>query len=398
LTEVEAVTSGVVLAQVADLRPNARNPRWIRPERLAQLQRTLEAERDLLEARPLIALPDGTLVAGNQRLAAAVALGWERIPVVYADLDEIRAATWAFLDNRSFGEDDDDLAAELLAELAERGGDLDLTGFERKETEALLRGLLQRDREPDWVPALPEGEPVSRPGEVYQLGPHRLACGDATDREAVAALLAGARPQLCVTDPPYGVSYDPGWRQQAATEGRLAYAARRVGPVANDDRADWGEAWALVPGKVIYCWHAGLHGSTVQAGLEMVGFELRAQIIWVKPHFPIGRGHYSWRHEPCWYGVRRGASAGWIGDRRQTTVWEIPLDANVAGGHSTQKPAECMARAIRNHDGDVYDPFGGTGTSLIAAELEGRRCFMLELEPAWCDVIRTRWETFDDGR
>ena len=160
----------IVQAKVAGLRPHERNPRRIRPERLEQLQRTLEAERDMLDARPLIALPDGTVIAGNQRLAAARALGWDTIPTVFADLDEVRAATWMFLDNRPFGEDDEDLAAELLAELAERGGDLDLTGFERTETAALLRRLAQRDKDPDEAPPLPDGEPDSKPGELYQLG------------------------------------------------------------------------------------------------------------------------------------------------------------------------------------------------------------------------------------
>jgi DNA modification methylase len=387
----------VVEAKVAGLCVHERNPRFIRPERLEQLQRTLEAERELLEVRPVIALPNGRVIAGNQRLAAARALGWETIPTVFVELDEVRAATWMFLDNRGFGEDDHDLAAELLAELAARGGDLDLTGFERSETDALLRRLAQRDRDADAVPPLPMGDPESRPGCVYELGRHRVVCGDATDPEVVAALLAGGRPKLCVTDPPYGVEYDPGWRQRAARQGRLAYAARRVGDVANDDRVDWSEVWRGLPADVLYCWHAGRYASVVQAGIEAAGFEVRSQIIWSKPHFPIGRGHYHWRHEPCWYAVRAGARADWVGDRKQTTVWEVTLDRNVEGGHSTQKPVECMGRAIRNHDGDVYDPFAGTGSTLIAAEQLGRRCFAVEIDPGYVDVIRRRWEAFTGG-
>jgi len=388
----------VVWARVDDLRPNPRNPRRFRRERVEQLKRTVAAEPELLEARPLIVLLDGTVIAGNMRLLAVQELGWAQVPVVFVELDEVRAITWAFLDNRSFGEDDEDLVAELLAELEARGADLDLTGYERPETEALLRRLLVRDRDPDQVPPLPQGAPDSQPGGLYALGPHRLVCGDATDAAAVAELLAGERPAICVTDPPFGVAYDPGWRQRAAAQGQLAYAARRVAPVSNDDRADWRQVWPLVPSDVLYCWHADLHAGVVAAGIEAAGFALRAQIIWYKPHFPIGRGHYAWQHEPAWFAVRQGANAGWIGGRGQSTVWEVPLDANVNGGHSTQKPVELMRRPIANHAGDVIDPFAGTGSTMIAAELEGRRSFLLELEPAWRDVIRARWEAFSHGR
>ena len=207
----------------------------------------------------------------------------------------------------------------------------------------------------------------------------------------MARLLGDARPNLMVTDPPYGVEYDPAWRQREAEKGNLAYAAMRVGEVANDDRFDWSTVWASFAGNVLYCWHA----SRVQDSLEAAGFELRAQIIWVKLHFPISRGHYHWRTEPCWYAIRNGETASWVGDRKQTTAWDdIPLDVNVDGGHSTQKPVELMARSIRNHTGDVYDPFLGTGTTLIAAEQLGRTCYGMEIEPQYVDVTRQRYANF----
>jgi DNA modification methylase len=146
-----------------------------------------------------------------------------------------------------------------------------------------------------------------------------------------------------------------------------------------------------VPGDVMYCWHADRHASKVQGNLEDAGFEVRCQIIWSKSNFPISRGHYHWRHEPCWYAVRKGATAGWIGDRKQTTVWEINLDRNVEGGHGTQKPLECMERPIINHEGDVYEPFCGSGTTLIAAERQRRRCYAVELSPAYVAVTLQRW-------
>lgn len=170
----------------------------------------------------------------------------------------------------------------------------------------------------------------------------------------------------------------------------------------NDDRADWREAWALSPSDVAYVWHGGLHAAVVEASLEAASFELRAQIVWVKQALVLSRGDYHWQHEPCWYGVRRGATAQRVGDRKQTTVWEIP-NANLHSGgtkddadtdHSTQKPVECMERPIRNHAGDVYDPFVGSGTTLIAAERQGRRCFAMEIEPRYAQVAIERWEAF----
>ena len=196
---------------------------------------------------------------------------------------------------------------------------------------------------------------------------------------------------LMVTDPPYGVEYDPNWRNEAAEAGLLAYAASRVGKVEQDDRVDWSEAWRLFPGNVIYCWHAGRHASSVQSSLESCNFEIRCQIIWAKSNYPISRGHYHWRHEPCWYAVRKGATAEWIGDRKQTTLWEINLDRNVDGGHSTQKPLECMERPIRNHAGDVYEPFSGSGTTIIACERLKRKCRAVEISPAYVSVAIERW-------
>jgi DNA modification methylase len=196
-----------------------------------------------------------------------------------------------------------------------------------------------------------------------------------------------------ITDPPYGVDYDPGWRNEAAEKGLIGYGARREGKVENDDRASWLDAWKLFPGSVVYCWHAGVHATQVATDLEAAGFEIRSQIIWAKNNFAISRGHYHWKHEPCWYAVRKGSTASWIGDRSQTTLWEI--DQSTDGqktDHGTQKPLECMARPIRNHEGDVYDPFLGSGTTLIAAHRAGRRCFGMEIDPRYLDVILKRYE------
>jgi DNA modification methylase len=196
-----------------------------------------------------------------------------------------------------------------------------------------------------------------------------------------------------VTDPPYGTNYDPSWRHRSGLNN-----SKRVGKVTNDDRVDWTEAYRLFPGHVAYVWHAGRFAADLTLNLRDAGFEVRTQIIWKKSRFVIGRGHYHWGHEPAWYAVREGGSAKWCGDRKQSTVWDIDgryQDAETV--HGTQKPVEAMARPIRNHgtkNDDVYDPFLGSGTTIIAAEMSGRRCFGMEISPAYCDVSVQRWERF----
>ncbi len=203
-----------------------------------------------------------------------------------------------------------------------------------------------------------------------------------------------------VTDPPYGVSYEPSWR----TRRNLGSGKLAQGTVLNDDRADWREAYALFPGDVAYVWHGALHGDVVATGLAACGLQIRTQIVWAKQHFVLSRGDYHWKHETCWYAVREGKASHWQGDRTQTTIWEI-LSNNPFGnrqrepswGHGTQKPVECMRRPIVNNTRPgqaLYDPFLGSGTSVIAAEMSGRVCRGLELNPCYVDVVVRRWQLF----
>jgi DNA modification methylase len=195
-----------------------------------------------------------------------------------------------------------------------------------------------------------------------------------------------------VTDPPYGVEYDPGWRTTAG----LKHNKQRLGKVANDDRADWRDAWELFPGTVAYVWHAGRYASIVQDSLSSVGFEVRSQIIWAKDRFALSRGHYHWQHEPCWYAVRNGP-ASWTGDRKQSTLWQITAREGPGFEHGTQKPVECMKRPIENNSSPgqaVYEPFSGSGTTIIAAEISGRVCHAIELLGQYVDVAIERWQAF----
>jgi DNA modification methylase len=211
------------------------------------------------------------------------------------------------------------------------------------------------------------------------------------------------KPGLMVTDPPYGVEYEAAWRNDALAgkpraDGKIGGGARAIGKVGNDDRADWTPAWALFPGDVAYVWHAGIHAGTVADSLQGAGFAIRSQIIWAKSRFVISRGHYHWQHEPCWYAVRKNATAGhWASDRADDPLADHDKTANQKGGHSTQKPVECMRRPIVNNSSPgqaVYDPFCGSGTTIIAAETEGRICYAMELDPKYCDVIVKRWQDF----
>ena len=209
----------------------------------------------------------------------------------------------------------------------------------------------------------------------------------------MALVLAGATPHLMVTDPPYGVEYDPGWREKAGVAG----AGYAKGKVLNDDNADWREAWALFPGDVAYVWHAGLFAGVVGESLIATKFKLRSQIIWDKGQLVMSRGDYHWQHEPWWYAVREGKTGHWAGDRKQVTVWQIEKPRKSETGHGTQKPVDCMRIPIENNSqpGDaVYEPFSGSGTTIIAAEMTGRSCYAVELNPAYVDVAVRRWQEF----
>jgi DNA modification methylase len=369
----------------------------------ADLDKIAAAIRKWGWTNPVLVDEEGVLIAGHGRVAAAPRAGVTSIPVIVA-------RGWTEEEKRAYRLADNQLAARavwdpdlLRSELEELGFadfDLGLIGFRPDELEAILKGLGSNGlTDPDSVPEVPR-EPVTQPGDVWVLGEHRVGCGDSTNAADVARVLAGAEPHLMIGDPPYGVDYQPSWRaQRKLSRGKLAQ-----GTVLNDDRADWREAYALFPGDVAYVWHGAMHGDLVAANLAACGFQPRAQIIWAKQHFTLGRGDYHWQHEVCWYAVRAGKTSHWQGDRSQTTVWEI-ANNNPFGnqqreeswGHGTQKPVECMRRPIVNNSRPgqaVYDPFLGSGTSVIGAEMTGRVCYGLELNPAYVDVIVRRWQLF----
>ena len=378
--------------------PYARNPR----KNDAAVDQMCGAIKEFGFRIPIVARSDGTVVDGHLRLKAAQRLGLTDVPVALADdLTEAQIKAFRLLANRSatWADWDNDLLALELEDLKFEGFDLGLTGFADLELAALLAETTEGLTDPDDVPEAP-AEPVTVPGDVWVLGRHRIVCGDSTDPLVVGRALNGVKPHLMVTDPPYGVEYDPKWRLDAGIN--KSHQKRAEGVVMNDDRSDWREAWALFPGDVAYVWHGALHAANVADSLVESGFSIRSQIIWAKNSLVMGRGHYHWQHEPCWYAARGAAS--WSGDRKQSTLWQIQnmhrTQGNVDDGktnHSTQKPVECMKRPIENNSSPgqaVYEPFSGSGTTIIAAEMTGRACHAIELSPAYVDVAVKRWQAF----
>jgi DNA modification methylase len=399
--ESQSPTTGdplqVELWPIDRLLPYAANARTHPDEQVAQIAGSI-AEFGFNV--PCLVDDRGVLIAGHGRILAAKRLGLQQVPVIrLGHLTDAQARAFRLADNRialNAGWDDELLSAEL-ERLKEDGVALDLLGFAEDELDRLLDGLDAdgASEEEDAVPE-PPAEATTRPGDLWLLGPHRLLCGDATVATDVERVVDGASPHLMVTDPPYGVEYDPNWRNESGVS-----STARTGKVNNDDRADWRDAWSLFPGDVAYVWHSGIHARTVAESLDVCGFLIRAQIVWAKPRLVLSRGDYHWQHEPCLYAVRKGASAHWQGARDQTTLWTIATGENdEATEHGTQKPVECMRRPIVNNSarGDlVYEPFAGSGSTLIAAESAGRVCRAIEIDPRYCDVIVERWQRHAQG-
>ena len=384
---------------IAILIPYARNARTHSDAQVSQIAGSI---REFGFTNPVLIGLENDIIAGHGRVMAARLLKLETVPCIrLGHLTETQRRAYVLADNRialNSGWDADMLSLELTG-LLEQGVVLESLGFSTDELAAMFNQPTEGLTDPDDVPE-PPAVPVAAPGDVWILGNHRIACGSCTDAHTVEALLAGALPHLMVTDPPYGVKYDASWRVEAglgvASQG-YGTAGTATGVVENDDQADWRDAWALFPGDVAYVWHGGLHTATVLDSLIACNFEIRSQIIWAKSSLTISRGHYHWQHEPCWYTVRKGATGHWTGDRKQSTLWQIPKPQKSDTGHSTQKPIECMKRPIENNSapGDaVYEPFSGSGTTIIAAEMTGRRCYAVELNPAYVDVAVQRWQDF----
>jgi hypothetical protein len=373
----------------------------------------------------------GHLVDGHLRVELATAKGEPTVPVTYVDLSEAeeRLVLASFDPLGSAATADKAKLEELLAALSPTDGALQAMLDDLADHNGIRRlGLT----DPDDLPDPPEGTEIDvQRGELWALGDHRLLVGDATNPDDVARLLDGVEPTLLATDPPYGVSLDPTWRdgvynalgpaekpymrvdgqpeENNATRAPVGAHGRTAGhrntTLSGDTRVDWSEAFELVPSlQVGYVWHAGVHAAAVADGLTRIGFAIVSQIAWDKGLFAMGRSWYHWAHEPCWVVRKPGAKVPFLGERNQSTIWRAPSPKMIMGGsteekfdHPAQKPVVLSETPIRNHlhAGEiVYDPFLGSGTTLIAAERLGRIGYGMEIEPVYAQIIINRWESF----
>ncbi len=385
--------------KLKELKSHPKNPRILTKVQHEHLKKSIG--KFGLADKPIINL-DGMVIGGHQRLKILKELGSKEIEVLVPDrlLNENEVDEFCIRLNKNTGEWD----FECLANEWEVNDLIDW-GFTEEDLTGVLGGLDSEEPEGE-EDGSEQLEPISEEnaktalGDRYTLNDHVLVCGDSTNPDFVNLCLMEARPILMVTDPPYGVNYDPNWRNEAGK------GTRAIGKVANDDLIDWKEAWKLFPGSVVYVWHASFFISKIQESLELCDFEVVSQIIWVKQHFALSRGDYHWQHEPCWYMVKKGMPHNWQGARDQATTWDIANlncfgkskeDGEERTAHSTQKPIECMLKPIQNNSAKgegVYDPFLGSGTTLIAAEKSGRQCFGIELSRGYCDLIVDRWVKF----
>lgn len=364
--------------------------------------------------------PENTIVEGHGRLQAALELGLEEVPVVHLDhlTDEQRRA-YALAHNRTaeLSEWDLEVMDEELAGIFDI--DMDAFGFDEFGPEESIDDI----QEDDFEVKTPE-EPRTKRGDVWILGEHRLLCGDSTEPAEIAEFLGGCKADLLLTDPPYNVDYT----------GKTKDALKIQNDSMDDQsfRAFLTDAMnaatpVMKPGAAFYIWHASSEGFNFHAACRAAGLHVRQTLVWVKNTMVLGRQDYHWKHEPCLYGWKDGAAHYFTPDRRQTTVIEDQLDFAkmkkdqlvellkelyseqtptsvmhedkplVSDMHPTMKPIKLMARCIKNstRTGDVVlDLFGGSGSTMIAAEQLGRKCYMVELDPFYCDVIIDRWEKF----
>jgi DNA modification methylase len=393
------------LVPVGDIRPHPKNPRQ---GDVAAIVASIQANQ--FYGACTVQRSTGYILAGNHRWLAARECELTHIPVIWVDCDDATAVRILLVDNRTndLASYDDPKLAEMLSDILREQGTLDGTGYDGGALDALLAELGQTAgteglTEDDAAPEVPEVA-LTRPGDLWRCGAHLVLCGDSTKPDAVRRLMGADKADLVFTDPPYNVDYE------GYTEEKLKIQGDKMTPEQFQEflvSVFSSYLWALKPGGSMYVCHPSSWQREFQGAIEAADFEVRCQIIWAKNTFAWGFGRYKFQHEPIFYCHRTGQSDPWYGDKSQSTLWqEKKPSANRL--HPTMKPVELIERALLNSSkvGDlVLDLFGGSGSTMIAAEKNDRSCRLMELDPKYCDVIVERWQDFtgkaahlEDGR
>jgi len=367
--------------------PYARNPR----KNDAAVDRMIASIREFGFKVPILARSTGVVVDGHLRLKAALKIGMTELPVILCDeWTDAQVKAFRLMANRSAGwaEWDPDLLGLELQDLKSLDFDLSLTGFDGRELDSLLAS--PDDEKANAAPE-PPITPVSRPGDMWICGPHRVLCGDSSQLDAVRTLMGVDLADLVFTDPPYNVDYEGYTKERLTIEGdKMAPAEFKVFL----ERAFGSYRAAVKAGASLYICHSSSMQREFQNALEAAGFEVRCQIIWAKNTFAWGHGRYKFQHEPIFYSFVAGQKDPWYGDKSQSTLWQEKKPA-ANRLHPTMKPVELVERALVNSSkaGDlVCDLFGGSGTTLIGCERRGRIARLMELDPRYADVIIMRWQ------
>ncbi len=376
---------------ILKLKPSEYNPRKdLQPED----EEYIKIKNSILEfgyVAPVIINADMTVIGGHQRLKVLKELGYEEIQCIVVDLDKNKEKALNLALNKISGEWDNDKLEAILAELKETDIDMNITGFSNDEIDDILKDIMGSNEDDfDLEEALEEiEEPITKVGDIWKLGKHRLLCGDSTQQEEVMRLMNNQEADMLLTDPPYNVDYE-------GTAGKI-----------ENDNMNETEFYNLLidafknmhsvakSGCPIYVFHADTEGLNFRNAFKNAGFKLAQCLVWVKNTFVMGRQDYQWKHEPILYGWKEGKAHYFIDSRSQNTVLEFDKPTRNAE-HPTMKPIDLLVYLIKNSSKEnnlIVDLFGGSGSSLIAAEQTNRICYTMELDPRYCDVIIKRWET-----
>jgi len=394
----------LLIKKIIEISPSKYNPRTISDESMGRLTKSL-AEFGNIQPITWNART-GNVVGGHQRLKVYQAMGKTEVEVWAVDLSEQKEKAANIALNKLSGEFDMPMLKDILEEIDTGDLDMEVTGFAMDEIAEMMESV--HPIEEDEVPEVPV-DAITKLGDLWLLGEHRVLCGDSTKVEDMTRLVNGQLMQLMVTDPPYNVDYEGNYIQS----GKILKKKEKIwsGGIANDNRSDFAK-WlssvfsscdsVLGQGAAIYVWHpSGEDGKHFWNAWPFDDWHFQVDLVWNKTSLIISRWDYKPQHEPCMYGWK-GKNRSWIGPNNEPTVWDIKRQQGASGearGHPTQKPTECMARPIRNHAGEfVFDPFLGSGTTLIAAEQLGRKCYGMEISPNYCDVIVKRWENLTNKK